>query len=118
MFVYVRLGLSFFDFLTNTGVIAGISLVVSVTFLYFAFRKELVTKGDEKTDMSKLPDPSEAISNKKDFIVSSIIFGCAVVLLITHGSTHLTVASIGLFIGKSCNGENETIISRGSEQVL
>ena len=72
---------------------------MSVTFLYFAFRKELVTKGDEKTDMSKLPDPSEAISNKKDFIVSSIIFGCAVVLLITHGSTHLTVASIGLFIG-------------------
>jgi Na+/H+ antiporter NhaD/arsenite permease-like protein len=92
------LGLSFFDFLTNTGVIAGISLVVSVIFLYFAFRKELVSTSDEEIDMSKLPDPSEAITNKKDFIVSSVIFGCAVVLLITHGSTHLTVATIGLFI--------------------
>ena len=42
--------------------------------------------------------PSEAITNKKDFIVSSIIFGMAVILLITHATTHLTVASIGLFI--------------------
>lgn len=93
------LGFSFFDFLLNTGVAAGISLVVSVIFLYLAFRKELVTKDGEKIDISKLPKPSEAITNKKDFIISSIIFGCAVVLLITHGTTHLTVATIGLFIG-------------------
>ncbi|SFB67882.1 SLC13 family permease [Ruminococcus albus] len=93
------LGFSFFDFLMNTGIAAGISLVVSIIFLYLAFRKELVTKDGEKVDISKLPKPSEAITNKKDFIVSSIIFGCAVVLLITHGTTHLTVATIGLFIG-------------------
>ena len=93
------LGFSFFDFLLNTGVAAGISLVVSVIFLYLAFRKELVTNDGEKIDISKLPKPSEAITNKKDFIISSIIFGCAVVLLITHGTTHLTVATIGLFIG-------------------
>ena len=92
------LGFSFFDFLLNTGLAAGISLVVSVIFLYFAFRKELVTKNGEQIDISKLPKPSEAITNKRDFIISSIIFGCAVVLLITHGTTHLTVASIGLFI--------------------
>jgi Na+/H+ antiporter NhaD/arsenite permease-like protein len=93
------LGFSFFDFLLNTGIAAGISLAVSVLFLYLAFRKELVTKDGEKIDISKLPKPSEAITNKKDFIISSIIFGCAVVLLITHGTTHLTVATIGLFIG-------------------
>ncbi|MBP5267254.1 MAG: citrate transporter [Ruminococcus sp.] len=93
------LGFSFFDFLMNTGIAAGISLVVSVLFLYLAFRKDLVTKDGEKIDISKLPKPSEAITNKKDFIISSIIFGCAVVLLITHGTTHLTVATIGLFIG-------------------
>ncbi|MBO4867170.1 MAG: citrate transporter [Ruminococcus sp.] len=93
------LGFSFFDFLMNTGIAAGISLAVSIIFLYLAFRKELVTKDGEKVDISKLPKPSEAITNKKDFIVSSIIFGCAVVLLITHGTTHLTVATIGLFIG-------------------
>ena len=93
------LGFSFFDFLTNTGVIAGICLVVSVIFLYVAFRKELVTKNGEVIDINTLPKPSEAITNKKDFIISSIIFGCAVLLLITHGTTHLTVATIGLFIG-------------------
>ena len=96
--VGTSLGLSFFDFLTNTGVIAGVCLVISVVFFYFAFRKELVSASGETPDMSKFPKPSEAITNKKDFIVSSIIFGLAVILLITHGTTHLTVASIGLFI--------------------
>ena len=93
------LGFSFFDFLMNTGLAAAITLAVSVIFLYVAFRKELVTKNGEQVDISKLPKPSEAITNKKDFIISSIIFGCAVVLLITHGTTHLTVATIGTFIG-------------------
>ncbi len=92
------LGASFFDFLTNTGLVAGICLVISVIFLFFSFRKELVSKNGDKADMSKFPDPAEAIKNKKDFIISSVIFGCAVILLITHSSTHLTVASIGLFI--------------------
>ena len=92
------LGFSFFDFLGNTGIVAGISLLVIIFFLYFAFRKELVVKGGDKPDVTKLPDPSEAIKNKKDFVISSIIFACAVVLLVTHGSTHLTVATIGLFI--------------------
>lgn len=96
--VGTSIGLSFFDFLTNTGLCAAICLVVSVVFLYFAFRKELASTTGEKVDISKLPKPSEAITNKKDFVISSIIFGCAVILLITHSMTHLTVASIGLFI--------------------
>ncbi len=96
--VGTALGYSFVDFLTNTGLVAGISLIFSIVFFYFIFRKELVTNGNEKVDMSKFPKPSEAITNKRDFIVSSVIFGCAVVLLITHSVTHLTVATIGLFI--------------------
>ena len=96
--VGTSMGFSFFDFLTNTGVCAGICLAVSVLFLYFAFRGELASANGEKIDISKLPKPSEAITNKKDFIVSSIIFGCAVVPLVTHSMTHLTVATIGLFI--------------------
>ena len=92
------LGFSFFDFLTNTGLCAAISLTVSVVFLYFAFRKEFAGSGKGAVDMSKFPKPSEAITNKKDFIISSIIFGLAVLLLVTHATTHLTVATIGLFI--------------------
>lgn len=96
--VGTSMGYSFFDFLTNTGVVAGIALVFSVVFFYFAFKKELASDTGEKIDMSKLPKPSEAITNKKDFIISSIIFGLAVVLLVTHSFTHLTVATIGLAI--------------------
>ncbi|MBQ3855349.1 MAG: ArsB/NhaD family transporter [Ruminococcus sp.] len=96
--VGTSLGFSFFDFLTNTGLVAGICLVVSVIFFYIVFHKEIVGGTDKPVDISKLPQPSEAITNKKDFIISSIIFGLAVVLLITHATTHLTVATIGLAI--------------------
>jgi Na+/H+ antiporter NhaD/arsenite permease-like protein len=96
--VGTSLGFSFFDFLTNTGLCAGICLVVSVVFLYFAFRKELAGDKSAPVDMSKFPKPSEAITNKKDFAISCVIFACAVLLLVTHATTHLTVATIGLFI--------------------
>ena len=96
--VGTSLGFSFFDFLTNTGLCAGICLVVSVIFLYFAFRKEITSGKNEPVDLSKFPKPSEAITNKKDFTISCIIFALAVILLVTHATTHLTVATIGLFI--------------------
>lgn len=96
--VGTSLGYSFGDFLTNTGLVAGISLIVSIIFFYIVFKKELVTDSDKEIDMSKFPKPSEAITSKRDFIVSTVIFGCAVILLVTHSMTHLTVATIGLFI--------------------
>ena len=96
--VGTSLGFSFFDFLTNTGLCAGICLVVSVIFLYFAFRKEIISGNGEPVDLSKFPKPSEAITSKKDFTISCIIFALAVILLVTHATTHLTVATIGLFI--------------------
>jgi Na+/H+ antiporter NhaD/arsenite permease-like protein len=93
------LGFSFFDFLLSTGLVAGISLVASMVFLYFAFRKELNAGQGAKVDLADLPKPSEAIRDKKGFVISSIIFGIAVLLLITHSMTHLTVATIGLTVG-------------------
>ncbi len=91
-----KLGYSFVDFLTNTGAIAGVALVVMIFYFYFACRKQLVTKGE--VDTSKFPVPEQAITDKKGFGISSVIFGLAVVLLITHGQTHLSVATIGLGI--------------------
>ncbi|MDE7225317.1 MAG: citrate transporter, partial [Ruminococcus sp.] len=96
--VGTSLGFSFFDFLSNTGVCAGICLIFTIIFFYLVFKKELAPKENETIDMSKLPSPSSAITNKKDFIISSVIFGLAVILLVTHSMTHLTVATIGLFI--------------------
>lgn len=92
------LGYSFADFLTNTGLIAGISLVFIVIFFYFAFKKELSAANDEPVDPATFPNPADAIENKKDFIVSTIIFLIAVVLLVTHAQTGLTVAFIGVVI--------------------
>ncbi|MCM1528662.1 MAG: SLC13 family permease [Alistipes sp.] len=96
--VGTSLGFSFFDFLTNTGLCAGICLVFTIVFFYFAFKKELKQNEGEAVDISKLPSPSSAITNKKDFAVSCVIFGLAVILLVTHSMTHLTVATIGLGI--------------------
>ena len=92
------LGYSFADFLTNTGLIAGISLVFIVIFFYFSFKKELSAANGEPIDPATFPNPADAIENKKDFIVSTIIFLIAVVLLVTHAQTGLTVAFIGVVI--------------------
>ena len=93
------LGYTFFDFLNNTGLIAGISLVVMIFYFFLVYRKELITEEGMAMDTSKMPEPRSAIVNKKDFIISSIIFGVAVILLITHASTGFTVALIGALIG-------------------
>lgn len=92
------LGYSFADFLTNTGVIAGISLIVVIVYYYMVFRKELKQKSGNEVDTEALPDPKEAITNKKDFVISSVIFACAVLMLVTHAQTGLTVAFIGSVI--------------------
>ena len=87
------LGFSFADFVTNTGLIAVIALVLVVIYFYFIFRKEL-TENAGKIDPSTLPDPEEAIVSKKGFTISCVIFLCAVVLLVTHSQTGLTVSCI------------------------
>lgn len=91
------LGYSFGDFLTNTGFIAAVSLVFIILYFYLCFRKTLGSNGD--TSNIVYPSPKDAIKNKTDFIINSVIFGIAVVLLITHSMTGLTVATIGLFVG-------------------
>ena len=91
------LGYSFADFITNTGLIALISLFVILIYFYFAFRKEL-TAGSKGGVPINCPDPKEAITAKRGFAISSVIFLCAVVLLVTHAQTGLTVAFIGVLI--------------------
>ena len=92
------LGYSFTDFITNTGLMAVVSLVFVVIYFYFAFRKELKKNGANKKDHAFYPDPKEAITDKRGFIASCIIFLCAVVLLVSHAQTGLTVSTIGVAI--------------------
>lgn len=92
------LGLSFFDFITNTGIIAGISLIVVVVFFYFCFAKELRTSSAGVEENLAKAGQDKLITDKKGFAASCVIFILAVVLLVTHSMTGLTVATIGLGI--------------------
>lgn len=90
------LSYTFGDFVANTGVIAFIALAFVILYFYLVFRKELSKK--KSTGEIKYPNPSEAITSKSSFIISSLIFFVAVVLLISHAQTGLTVATIGLIV--------------------
>ncbi len=89
------LGYSFMDFLMNTGLIALISLVVIIPFFYFCFHKEIRAQA---VIPDHFPDPNEAITDRRAFTISCVIFGFAVLLLVTHAQTHLTVSCIGVVI--------------------
>ena len=102
------LGYSFVDFITNTGLIAISSLVVIVFFFYFSYRKELKQENKNVLNIEQ-PSPGSAITNKREFIISTIIFLIAIVLLITHAQTGLTVAFIGVFIASI------TLLTAGKE---
>lgn len=92
------LGYSFGDFITNTGVIGLISLVVVIIYFYFVFRKDLATSDTEAIKKLEAAGGENLIEDKKSFAASCVIFGLAVVLLVSHAQTGLTVATIGLFI--------------------
>ena len=91
-------GYSFADFLTNTGLIAVVSLIVIVLYFYLVFHKELAKDAGNIVIDDKKADPSSAITDKKAFITSTIIFLIAVAMLVTHAQSGLTVAFIGVFI--------------------
>lgn len=91
------MGYSFFDFLTNTGFIAGICLFFVILYFYFVFRKELKQKEEIEIHSNEL-DPAKIVTDKSGFVLSTIIFLIAIVLLVTHSITHLTVATIGMFV--------------------
>ena len=93
------LGYSFGDFISNTGVIAGVSLVFTVIYFYFCFRKKLSQKEAASVGViGDFPSPRHAITDKRGFALSAVIFAVAVVILVTHAQTGFTVAAIGLFI--------------------
>ncbi len=102
---------TFTDFITNTGLMAVLSLVVMVLFFYFCYRKEFSTTSGAVTENMEHLSPKSAIKDKKAFLISCVIFLCAVVLLITHAQTGLTVAFIGVLIALI------TLITAGKEAI-
>ena len=91
------LGYSFFDFIRNTGFISLIALVLVVPYFFLMFRSQIQT-GSEAVDLSLFPRPKEAIRSRRSFSVSCGIFALAVLLLISHAVTGLTVSAIGVIV--------------------
>ena len=90
------LHLTFGDFISNTGVIALVSLVFVIAYFFLVYSKELVAEGHVPVDTAALPKPADAISSKPGFAVSLLVFLLTVILLITHAKTHLAVPTIGV----------------------
>ncbi len=91
------LGYSFMDFMENTGIVAAISLAVIVFYFYLVFGKK-IKESSSPVHADVTVQPKSVITNKLAFAYSCVIFAIAIVLLVTHARTGLTVASIGLLV--------------------
>ena len=89
------LGYSFSDFITNTGVMAAVSLAFVMVYFYLFFRKDLAAAS---VPSGACPDPREAITDLRSFRINCAIFAGAVLLLVTHAQTGLTVSCIGVLV--------------------
>lgn len=92
------LGLTFADFISNTGVIVGICFVFCLVYFWLCFRKELKANEAAREGSVSCPDPSTAIQSRPAFVCGVLVFALAVVLLITHAQTGLTVSCIGVIV--------------------
>ncbi|MGN0634012.1 MAG: SLC13 family permease, partial [Oscillospiraceae bacterium] len=101
------LGYSFADFVTNTGLIAGISLIVVVIYFFLTVRKDVIPADRNEADIKV--DTEIVIENKVSFIVSCVIFLAAIIMLVTHAMTGLTVAFIGVTVAAA------TLIAAGKD---
>ncbi len=90
------LGFTFHDFLVNTGPVAGIGLLVAVVYFYLAFRKSLGPRAGVPAATGPYPQPGAAITNPTLFRINVAIFMIAVILLISHAATGLSIALIGV----------------------
>ena len=90
------LGYTFFDFLENTGIVALVGLVAMCVYFYVIFHKQLAVSTITDEEIAALPTAESFIKDRRYFIESTIIFLIAIVLLVTHAQTHLTVPTIGV----------------------
>lgn len=92
------LGYTFMDFISNTGAVVGISFLFALVYFWLCFRKELRENEAARVGEVSCPEPSTAIESKPAFLCGILVFALAVVLLITHAQTGLTVSCIGVIV--------------------
>lgn len=92
------LGYTFTDFIDNTGLIVAICLVLTILYFWLCFRRQFRRQELARTSGIVCPQPSSAITNKKAFAGATMMFAVAVILLVTHAQTTLSVAFIGVIV--------------------
>lgn len=92
------LGYTFTDFIDNTGLIVAICLVLTILYFWLCFRRQFRRQELARTSGIVCPEPSSAITNKKAFAGATMMFAVAVILLVTHAQTTLSVAFIGVIV--------------------
>ena len=104
------LGLTFGDFLQNTGLIVLVSMVVIVPFFYFAFRKQVATQDEAARQKAMEMDPKASIHSGRKFALNVGVFLLTVVLAVSgleqtgvleamaQGIAHITGGSLTLMV--------------------
>ena len=92
------LGYTFFDFIENTGTIVAACFVVVVVYFWLCFRRELAREEHANGGPVICPAPASAVTDRRAFFASAGVFLMAVVLLVTHAQTGLTVSCIGVIV--------------------
>ena len=93
------LGYSFGDFITHTGLIAGICLLLVIPYFCLCFHKEFKSAPVQELNL----DPKDAINDPKEFFGSCAIFLAAVLLLSWFGARTIV----------ACGGDAATGLSTG-----
>ena len=89
------LGLSFWDFIRNNGVICLVGLGMVLVYFYFCFRNKLKEGYTVDPALWEM-NPGDAILNRKTFGIRVVIFGVVILLIATHTLTGLTMPTIGV----------------------
>lgn len=90
------LGLGFWDFIRNNGVICLAGLAVVLVYFGLVFRRKLgAGVGETAPELLGL-DPWDAIPDRQKFRQSVLVFAGVVLLIMTHTVTGLTMPTIGL----------------------
>jgi len=91
-------GYTFTDFLQNTGPISWLCMIVTLVLFLFMFRKILKQSQEKNAGglPSQYPEPREAITDHGLFKINVGIFIFAIILLVTHAESGISVALIGV----------------------
>lgn len=88
-------GLSFNDFIVNTGIPAVIIGFLTIVCFYFIYGKKLKVSGDKMEAVAQL-DENKAIKDKKLLVISVIIMVCVVLAFIFHDAIGIESSVIAI----------------------